>query len=120
MMTYKGTVEDPANATLSLTDALSAGRALADNIIGSNPVARLMLISDDTDKDNGGFGPTLAWVLVADDVKPISGTGLPTTSSPVPYHGTLSWTIIDMKGRTISQWQNRYLGPNFPPALPRS
>ena len=117
---YKGTVEDPAKATLSLEDALKMGRAMTDDIIGSDPVARLMVISDDTDKSNGGFGPTLAWVFVADDVKPITGTGLPTTDSPVPYHGCLSWTIIDMKGRMISQWQNRYLGPNFPPALPRS
>ena len=117
--TFRGTVQDPAKATLSLEDALRAGRAITDNIVGPDPVARLMLISDDTAKDNGGFGPTLAWVFVADDVKPIMGTGLPTTNSPVPYHGCLSWTIIDMKGRMIAQLQSRYLGPNFPPALPR-
>lgn len=117
---YKGTVEDPAKATLSLEDALNVGRAMTDNLIGPDPVARLMTISDDTDKSNGGFGPTLAWVFVADDVKPIMGTGLPTTNSPPPYHGCLSWTIIDMKGRMLSQWQNRYLGPFFPPSLPRS
>jgi hypothetical protein len=118
--TFKGTVEDPAKATLTLEDALKAGRAITDNIIGPDPVARLMLISADTDKNNGGFGPTLAWVFVADDVKPIMGTGLPTTNPPVPYHGCLSWTMIDMRGRMIAQLQSRYLGPKFPPALPRS
>lgn len=118
--TYSGTVRDPSEATLSLVDAFKVVRARADNIVGPDPVARYMLLTNDTDPSNGGFKNRLVWVFVADDVKPIRGTGLPTTNSPPPYLGTLSWTIIDMNGRLLMQGQNRYFAPNAPPALPRT
>ncbi len=119
---YSGEVVDPALATLPLADALDIGRTVppigTGNWIGTNPVARLMHLSSSHPVD--GFGPTLAWVIVTDDAPPFGGTGLPTTSSPPPYHGCLSWTIIAMDGRVLDHVQSRYLGPNYPPALPRS
>jgi hypothetical protein len=116
--TFSGTVRDPSEATLSLVDALKIVRALTDNIVGPDPVARYMLMTVDTARSNGGFKDRLVWVFVADDVKPIMGTGLPTTNSPPPYLGTLSWTIIDMNGHLLAQMQKRYFAPNTPPTLP--
>ena len=119
---YSGEVVDPALATLPLADALAIGRATPplapeNNWIGTNPVARLMNLTNSHPED--GFGPLLAWVIVTDDAAPFGGTGLPTTTSPPPYLGTLSWTIVGMDGTLLDQVQGRYFAPNSPPPLPR-
>lgn len=117
LTTLSGEVVDPAQATLSLDDALKIGRATPPDIIGTNPVARLMVISNSN--SGSGYKPTLAWVIVTDDAPPFRGTGLPTTSSPPPYNCCLSWTIIAMDGRVLDHLQNRYFAPNTVPELPR-
>ncbi len=117
LTTLSGEVVDPAQAALSLDDALKIGRATPPDIIGTNPVARLMVISNSN--SGSGYKPTLAWVIVTDDAPPFRGTGLPTTSSPPPYNGCLSWTIIAMDGRVLDHLQNRYFAPNRVPELPR-
>jgi len=119
---YSGEVVDPAHATLPLEEALAIGRAVPplapeNNWVGTNPVARLMTLTNS--HPEGGFGPLHAWVIVTDDAPPFRGTGLPTTSSPPPYLGTLSWTIVRMDGTLLDQVQGRYFAPNSPPPLPR-
>ncbi len=119
---YSGEVVDPALATLPLEEALAIGRAVPplapeNNWIGTNPVARLMTLTNSHPED--GFGPLVAWVIVTDDAAPFGGTGLPTTSSPPPYNGTLSWTIVGMDGNVLDHVQVGYFAPNSPPPLPR-
>ncbi len=119
---YSGEVVEPALATLPLEEALAIGRAVPplapdNNWVGTNPVARLMTLTNSHPED--GFGPPIARVIVTDDAPPFGGTGLPTTSSPPPYNGTLSSTIVGMDGTLLDQVQGRYFAPNSPPPLPR-
>ena len=116
---FSGEVVDPAQATMSLDEALKIGRAIPDGhlFIGTHPVARLMLVS--SSHPGNGFGPTLAWAIVTDDAKPIMGTGGPTGQSPHHYNGTLSWIIIAMDGRMLVQLQQLFFAPRTLPVLPR-
>lgn len=119
---YTGKVVDPGSyaegVVVSAGAAVDAARAGAPNLVGADPLVRLMEVTSITGPGDSERLDGLYWVILSPDASVwVSGPhNVDTSDDESTFYG---WVFVDMKGGIVQKAAQGYpTGEMTPPALP--